>query len=827
GGQKRCEACEEYFGRFNRKHYCRCCGNVHCASCTNRKVVLPGYGYYQRARICKSCAELHEVVRYEVDFSYLLPSLSDKQREDSCPSPPAPSGSSSSTSSSSIPTELPSKKKKKKGGRESPHRFPFPSPSTNPTLLNDLNLAIKAFNLAIVRRKQLQELQRKVVVLGSAEQSPQTKKKPLGRSKTRSYRMLPGNLMKSKSMDVCPTDSRLTAIRSNIADNHSPSSSTSSSSTSPSFSSSSSSSSSPSAGKKIEKESKSPSGNDDREVRKLAEGTEAASPLSHDDSVYRSNSSRTLRDNPFDAEVQHPPLAEIHRGILRQESPLSSSLLGEEEEVKVVLKRMKLENWESFNRCMRELYVYSHIYNPESRTLQESSFTDAPPPPIASEEKEQSSSRRERDEEQEARTQEQRAVHIVRRRARSQENLIFDTLTEEERKKMDEQERRRFPELEGVCIYSEREVVLVFRYMRLGSLRNCLMQSKAPIPAANKYNIAQDAARALNSLHSYYGFIHTNISPENVLISNDWNCRLGGLGNAVREEAHPFVERSSPRSRFYMAPEVMLQQRYSKKSDIYALGMLMLELFTGQPPYSQPHFRWVRNLLLRQLGERIMEGLKPEYEPNTPLAKLITRCIDPNPEVRPSADIVVTELETLYHVESAVTLLNSLVLKNEDDAPQAPYPGADQGTELNENEPPALKQAESVEVTKQAMMGEDDSPIGEKEHQEENKGEEEEEDEERLKREKQKEETKRKVEAIRAKMKVKELMQKEKEYEDNLFRVMNEEGPLSDVSEENSDDDSEDESQILIISENNEAMLMNRTDIYNRKSFLIANPMSQ
>ena len=75
--------------------------------------------------------------------------------------------------------------------------------------------------------------------------------------------------------------------------------------------------------------------------------------------------------------------------------------------------------------------------------------------------------------------------------------------------------------------------------------------------------------------------IHCDLKPENILCVPDSN-RLKvvdfGSGCLVHEQVYTYVQ-----SRYYRAPEVILRIPYSDKVDIWSLGCLLAELYTGEP----------------------------------------------------------------------------------------------------------------------------------------------------------------------------------------------------------------------------------------------------
>ena len=83
----------------------------------------------------------------------------------------------------------------------------------------------------------------------------------------------------------------------------------------------------------------------------------------------------------------------------------------------------------------------------------------------------------------------------------------------------------------------------------------------------------------------------------------------------------------------YMAPEVITSNKYSEKADVYSFGILLCELYTGEPPYLDS------NLFPEQVMYAVVHsGLRPTLPDECPsaLAVLVRDCLNADPSKRPN-----------------------------------------------------------------------------------------------------------------------------------------------------------------------------------------------
>ncbi|CDP02417.1 unnamed protein product [Coffea canephora] len=143
--------------------------------------------------------------------------------------------------------------------------------------------------------------------------------------------------------------------------------------------------------------------------------------------------------------------------------------------------------------------------------------------------------------------------------------------------------------LYGVC---ERNGVyhLAYEFMENGSVKQWLKERGFPeIQSWNtRIRIALDIANGLDYLHNFTApaYVHKDINSGNILLNGDLRAKIANFSFAKSSEGGEFSNSSSttffPGTKGYMAPEYLEDQKVSPKIDVYAFGVVLLELITGR-----------------------------------------------------------------------------------------------------------------------------------------------------------------------------------------------------------------------------------------------------
>ncbi|CAK9222581.1 unnamed protein product [Sphagnum troendelagicum] len=156
----------------------------------------------------------------------------------------------------------------------------------------------------------------------------------------------------------------------------------------------------------------------------------------------------------------------------------------------------------------------------------------------------------------------------------------------------------------GISTNNTEDLYLVFEYADNGSLSDCLhgtaidpttasfSQSVPFLPWTTRIHIALDVASALDYIHNYANpsFVHKDVKSSNILIDSDFRAKLANFGMAKSTDngSNPGVgtpvmlTRHIVGTQGYMAPEYLEHGLVTVKADVYAFGVVLLEILSGK-----------------------------------------------------------------------------------------------------------------------------------------------------------------------------------------------------------------------------------------------------
>ncbi|OZJ04054.1 hypothetical protein BZG36_03562 [Bifiguratus adelaidae] len=151
--------------------------------------------------------------------------------------------------------------------------------------------------------------------------------------------------------------------------------------------------------------------------------------------------------------------------------------------------------------------------------------------------------------------------------------------------------------------YQECEYVFITELMTSGTLREYIRKLSLPNTKIVK-RWARQILKGLVYLHSHEPpIVHRDIKCDNIFINGaHGEVKIGDMGTAEMKLGKKYTVIGTPE---FMAPEMYEENGYSEKADIYAFGMCLLEMVTGEYPYSE-----CQNAA--QVYKKVTNGLKPK-----------------------------------------------------------------------------------------------------------------------------------------------------------------------------------------------------------------------
>jgi serine/threonine protein kinase/Rieske Fe-S protein len=182
---------------------------------------------------------------------------------------------------------------------------------------------------------------------------------------------------------------------------------------------------------------------------------------------------------------------------------------------------------------------------------------------------------------------------------------------------------------------------LVTPYMTNGSLADSIKR-QGRCDYTNVLDILEQIVAALEYAHRK-GVIHGTLKPSNIVLGDDQNMLVAGFGlmhmlqmRGVEQDNRPYGHLLSIADTFlaapeYIAPEIVQGQSIDKRSDIYALGIILFELLSGKPPFSGPKPLDVAKMHI----EQSIPSLRTLY-PDIPMAvvSVMNQALDRDPARR-------------------------------------------------------------------------------------------------------------------------------------------------------------------------------------------------
>ncbi|RIB11098.1 kinase-like domain-containing protein, partial [Gigaspora rosea] len=180
--------------------------------------------------------------------------------------------------------------------------------------------------------------------------------------------------------------------------------------------------------------------------------------------------------------------------------------------------------------------------------------------------------------------------------------------------------------------------IMVLQLAKNGNLEQYLEDNFLKLQWVDKLRIAKEIALGLVFLHKH-DIIHRDLHIKNILVHED-RMLIADFGLSIYDTEN-FIDYGIYGMPAFIDPQALKESSYkfSKKSDIYGLGVIYWEISSGHRPF--------KTMTDFEVIFIVQQGNRETPIKNTPLrfVKLYELCWDENPEIRPEANTIREELD--------------------------------------------------------------------------------------------------------------------------------------------------------------------------------------
>ncbi|KAF5208150.1 Receptor-like kinase lip2 [Thalictrum thalictroides] len=213
----------------------------------------------------------------------------------------------------------------------------------------------------------------------------------------------------------------------------------------------------------------------------------------------------------------------------------------------------------------------------------------------------------------------------------------------------------------GFC-FEDSNLLLVYDFLARGSLEenlHCNKKEKTMFGWADRYKVALGVAEALDYLHNgnAQSVIHRDVKSSNILLSDDFEPQLSDFGLAKwASTSTSHITCTDVAGTFgYLAPEYFMYGKLNDKVDVYAYGVVLLELLSGRTPINNENPKgqeslvmWAKPILNGGKVKQLLDPSLGENYDSDQMERMVlaaSLCIRRSPRTRPGMNHVLKLLQ--------------------------------------------------------------------------------------------------------------------------------------------------------------------------------------
>lgn len=205
-------------------------------------------------------------------------------------------------------------------------------------------------------------------------------------------------------------------------------------------------------------------------------------------------------------------------------------------------------------------------------------------------------------------------------------------------------------------------VGLVLEYLERGDVFSLLRSQMTLTWSDPLLKIATDVAQGVTYLHNCDPpLVHRDLKSSNLLCTPTYSCKISDFGESKRQTVTGNLFSTIVGTPYWLAPEILREEKYDMQVDCYSFGIVMIELETRKDPYYD-----LRDYNTVDIMMLVAHG---DLRPTIPVScspyrrQLILRCLDSDPRRRPK----MTEILSVLQNEVRKELLDQNSIDNSQD----------------------------------------------------------------------------------------------------------------------------------------------------------------
>ncbi|KAM6910481.1 serine/threonine-protein kinase Nek10 [Xenentodon cancila] len=218
--------------------------------------------------------------------------------------------------------------------------------------------------------------------------------------------------------------------------------------------------------------------------------------------------------------------------------------------------------------------------------------------------------------------------------------------------------------LEGEKLYIVMELI---EGVPLAEHLNSLKQKQQQLTEDRIWKVFIQMCLALRYLHKEKRIVHRDLTPNNIMIGEKDKVTITDFGLAKQKQENSKLT-SVVGSILYSCPEVVKNEPYGEKADVWALGCILYQMAALQPPFYSSNMLSLASKIVEAFYEPITEGAFSDR-----VTEMIRWCLSPDPDQRPDIVAVSSRISDLMMrmMDGLYTTQNALERRAERDRKQA------------------------------------------------------------------------------------------------------------------------------------------------------------